>query len=262
MAVKASSTEGPGEQPSRDDAPQPRRTRSGAVIIGPSIAGRYRPGALIGLPLVSVLLSPFAGAGLQQWRRGRLGDGHDGLLEQLLAPAWTQLLVGAALLWALFALWGLIPVLVTHRVALLDEADGTLGLRRGLRVVDRARVAEVDYAVGEAERGSLALIGLQQAGGTSHQWVIPEIGWDSASFDGLRVLQGVAGLRPAPSRAVLVDLARSRRRVARDRELAARLGMPWHPCYEDDAVAFRTEFDRVRRVLGGQEPARPGDPKP
>lgn len=262
MAVKASSTEGPGEQAARDDAPQPRRARSGAVIIGPSIGARYRPGALIGLPLVSLLLSPFAGAGLQQWRRGRLGDGHDGLLEQLLAPAWTQLLVGAALLWALFALWGLIPVLVTHRVVLLEEADGTLGLRRGLRVVERATVAQVDYAVGEAERGSLALIGLQAAGGRSRQWVVSEIGWDSASFDGLRILQDAAGLRPAPPRAALVNLARRGRRITRDRELAARLGMPWHPVYEDDAVAFQAEFDRVRRVLGGKESPRPGDPQP
>ena len=68
-------------------APAPRRTRGGEVLVGPSVRARYLPGALIGLPLVSLLLSPFAGAGLQQWRISRLRGGHDGLLEQLLAPA-------------------------------------------------------------------------------------------------------------------------------------------------------------------------------
>src|SRR5699024_7118887 len=153
-----------------------------------TIAARYRPGALIGLPLIAVLLSPLAGAGLQQWRRSRITDGYDGLLEQVLGPAWTQLLTGALLLWALFAIWAIVPLLMTHRAVHLDQSNGSLSLRRGLRTVDRAQVADVLHAVGEAERGSLALIGIR-GDVEERQWVVPEIGWDAASFDGLRVLQ-------------------------------------------------------------------------
>lgn len=258
-------------------APSPRRTRGGAVIVGPTIRARYVPGALIGLPLVSVLLSPFAAAGIQQWRFGRLREGYDSLLEQLLAPAWMQLLLGALLLWALFALWGIVPMLLTHRVVHLDEASGALALRKGLRTVDRAQLGQLDYAVGEAERGSIALIGIRDAehapgaaparprsrGGeasTSRQWVVQEIGWDAASFDGLRALQTLSGLRPAPPRAVLVRENRRQRIARANHELADRLGMPWRPEYERDETAFRDEFDRVRRVLGGKEKPRPGDP--
>lgn len=253
------------QTPVASQEPAPRRTRDGAVIIGPTILARYRPGALIGLPLVSVLLSPFAAAGLQQWRAGRVRAGHDTLLEQLLAPAAMQLLLGAVLLWALFALWALVPLLLTHRVVHLDEAASTLVLRKGWRITDRARPADVDHAVGEPERGSMALIGLRGRGQdgeeTLRQWVVPEVGWDAASFDGLRVLQTAAGLRPAPPRSELVRENRRRRVAAGHHELADRLGMAWRPEYEHDEAAFRAEFDRVRRVLGGRESPRDGDPQ-
>lgn len=243
--------------------PAPRRTRSGEVLVGPSVRGRYLPGALIGLPLVSLLLSPFAGAGFQQWRISRLRDGHDGLLEQLLSPAWTQLLLGALALWALFALWALVPLLLTRTVVLLDEQSRTLRLRKGLRTRDRAALGEVEYAVGEAMRGSLGLIGVRAPGEEQvRQWVVPEIGWDAASFDGMRVLQTAAGFRPAPPREVLVQEERRGRVEAAHRELAARLDMPWREEYAHDEVAFQAEFDRVRRVLGGREEPRDGDPRP
>src|SRR5699024_6326951 len=134
--VNAVDPEQPADTALAADAPQPRRTRRGAVIVGPSIGARYRPGALIGLPLSS----------------------------QLLAPAWSQLLIGWLLLWALFALWAIVPMLLTHRVALLEQSTGVLLLRRGPRTVDRAETAEIEYAVGEAERGSIALIGVRAAG--------------------------------------------------------------------------------------------------
>lgn len=242
------------------DAPAPRRTRSGEVIVGPTVASRYRPGALIGLPLVAAVLSPFAGAALQQWRRSRLVGGHDGVLEQVLAPAGVQLLIGALLLWGLFALWALVPLLMTHRIVLLDETSGTLRLRRGLRTADTAALPEVHHAVGEAERGSLGLIGVQ-GDGELRQWIIPEIGWDSAAFDGLRALQTAAGLPPSPPREQLVAEARRQRRREVNRELARRVGMPWKAAYEQDEAAFQAEFDRVRRVLGGKEPPRAGDPE-
>src|SRR5699024_10374107 len=151
-------------------------------------------------------LSTFAGAGLQQWRSSRLRDGHDGLLEQLLAPAWAQLLLGALALWGLLALWALVPLVLTHRVVLFDERTGALTLRRGLRTADRATLAEVRYATGDAERGGMALIGLERDGDadgeeSGRRWVVPESGWDAAAFDGLRILQSAAGLRPAPPRA-------------------------------------------------------------
>lgn len=244
-------------------SPAPRRTRSGEVLVGPSVKARYLPGALIGLPLVSLLLSPFAGAGLQQWRHTRLRGGHDGLLEQLLAPAWTQLLLGALLLWLLFALWAAVPLVATRTVVLLDEQAGTLRLRKGLRTRDRAALGEVEYAVGEAVRGSLGLIGVRRREQEQpRQWIVPEIGWDSASFDGLRTLQAAADLPPAPPRAVLVREERRARVEAAHRELAARLGMPWREEYAHDEAAFRAEFDRVRRVLGGREEPRDGDPRP
>ncbi len=231
--------------------------------MGPSIRSRYLPGALIGLPLVSLLLSPFAGAGLQQWRRSRVLGGHDGALEQLLAPSWVQLLLGALALWVLFALWALVPLLLTRTVVLLDEDAGSLRLRKGLRTRDRARLGEVEYAVGEAVRGSLGLIGVRAPGQEQvRQWVVPEIGWDPESFDGLRALQAAAGFSPAPPRGELVAEHFRARREATHRELAARLGMPWREEYSHDEAAFRVEFDRVRRVLGGKEDPREGDPRP
>ncbi|MGP9537649.1 hypothetical protein ACT3SP_06530 [Brachybacterium sp. AOP43-C2-M15] len=252
--------------------PAPRRTRGGSVIVGPTVRARFLPGALIGLPLVSVLLSPFAGAGLQQWRSSRLRSGQDGLLEDLLAPAWTQLLLGALALWVLFSLWALVPLLLTHRVVLLDERNGRISLRRGLRSVDSAVLSQVDYAVGEAERGGMALIGLRDAVGAAdrarggdgsvRQWVVPGVGWDGESFDGLRVLQASVGLTPAPPRAELVRENRRLRLARSHRELADRLGMPWREEYEHDEAAFQAEFDRVRRVLGGRERRRDGDPAP
>ncbi|HJC69949.1 MAG TPA: hypothetical protein H9932_09780 [Candidatus Brachybacterium intestinipullorum] len=244
-------------------APAPRRSRGGEVLVGPSVRARYLPGALIGLPLVALLLSPLAGAGLQQWRASRRSAGHDGALEQLLAPTWAQLLLGALALWALFALWALVPLLLTRTLVLLDEERRTLRLRKGLRIRDRGSVDEVEYAVGEAVRGSLGLIGVRTPGQAQpRQWVVPEIGWDDASFDGLRLLQAAAGFTPAPPRAELVaEHVRSRREAAH-RELATRLGMPWREEYAQDDAAFRAEFDRVRRVLGGKEPPREGDPEP
>lgn len=242
-------------------APAPRRTRDGQVVVGPTVGARYVPAALIGLPLVAVLLSTFAGAGIQQWRSSRLHDGHDGLLEQLLEPAWAQLLLGALALWVLFSLWALVPLALTHRVVLFDERSGALGLRHGLRTRDRAPLGSVRYATGDAERGGMALIGIEEDG-QERQWVVPESGWDAAAFDGLRVLQAAAGLPLAPPRAELVRENRRARRERGHRELAARLGMPWREEYAHDEAAFQAEFDRVRRVLGGKEQPRDGDPRP
>lgn len=259
----------PRSDDSASPAPAPRRTRAGEVIVGPTVRARYQPAAMMGLPLVAVLLSTFAAAGIQQWRASRLLDGHDGPLEQLLAPAWVQLLLGALALWLLFSLWALVPVVLTHRVVLLDERTAMLTLRRGLRTAGRAPLSQVLYAAGDAERGGMAVIGLEDPSGrppgddgSERRWVIPESGWDDAAFDGLRTLQAAAGLRTAPPRGVLVRENRRARRERSHRELAARLGMPWREEYAHDDAAFQAEFDRVRRVLGGREPRRDGDPEP
>lgn len=236
------------------------------MVVGPTIWARYRPGLLYGLPLLSVLLSPFGGIAIQTWRSARLHAGHDGLVEQLLAVTGVQLLLGAVGLWILCGLWAVVPLVLTHRAVLFDERTGTLILRRGLRAADRADLAQVRYATGDAERGGLGLIGLTSEPGAAEsaerQWVVPETGWDDAGFDGLRVLQAAAGLRPAPPRPALVAEARRARRERGNRELAARLGMPWRAEYAHDEAAFQAEFDRVRRVLGGRAPRRDGDPEP
>lgn len=255
----------PLSDPGAPDSPEPapRRTRRGAVVVGPTLWARWGPGALLGLPLVALLLSPFAGAGLQQWRRSRLLAGHDGTIEALLADSWVQLLLGALLLWAVFAAWALVPMLATHQVVLFDEDAETLILRRGVRTVDRAPLDAVVHAIGDAERGRTGEIALRAGdGGEPRHWTLPEVGWDGPSFDGLRVLQAAADLRAAPDRAALVHEARRMRREGVNRELAARAGMPWLPEYGQDEAAFQAEFDRVRRVLGGKEPAREGDPRP
>lgn len=250
------------DYPERVTTPAPRRTRRGDIVVGPTVGARWRPGAAMGLPLLAVLLSPFAAAGVQQWRRGRVEAGHHGLLERLTDPMAVQLLLGALALWALFALWALVPMLATHRTVLLDRDAGEVRLRRGLRTARTAPLDQVVFAVGEAERGATALIGVQPEGEELQHWQIPEIAWDDASFDGLRALQAAAGLRHAPPRPVLAAESRRRRRAAQHRELAERAGMPWRPEYEHDEQAFQDEFDRVRRVLGGKEPPRPGDPTP
>ncbi|WP_246958056.1 hypothetical protein [Brachybacterium sp. Marseille-Q7125] len=240
-------------------APAPRRTRRGAVLVGPSLAARYRPLVLMGLPLLAILLSPFAATALQAWHRRRVRAGHDGLVEQILGLATVQLVLGALLLWGLFALWALVPLVLTRTVVLFDADAGTLRLRKGLRITDRATLADVDHAVGEAERGGMALIGLR---GPERHWTIPEVGWDAASFDGLRALQAAAGFTPVPPREQILVEHRRTRGEARNRELAARVGMPWREEYAQDDAAFRTEFDRIRRVLGGIEQPREGDPTP
>lgn len=236
------------------------------MLVGPRIRSRFFPAALIGLPMVSVLLGTFPAAALQQWRAIRVRAGHDGLLEQLLAPWPVQLLAGMLVLWALLAAWMLVPLALTRRVVTFDEATGALEQRTGLRRTGRARIEDVVYAVGEPERGGTALIGLRagdpDASATSADddpvvWAVPHIGWDDASFDGLRVLQGAAGLNPAPPRLLLLAQARAARLRQVDRELARRLDMPWRDEYDHDHAAFQREFDRVRRVLGGKEPPTP-----
>lgn len=278
----------------------PRRTRDGAVIIGPTLWARARDGLLIGLPLISLVLCTFPGAALQQWRRAQIRAGHDGWLVDLLAPAWMQLLLGFLLLWLLLGACGVLALALTRRVVLLEEDTGRLRLLAGPRVRDRAQLRDVVFAIGEPTPNGMGLIGLRPGAATDpaagegrhavdrrgaidasqdartddeseagmapqdelRRWSLPAVGWDDASFDGLRVLQAAAGLRPAPSRGILLATERRARRTEVNRELASRLGMPWREHYARDESAFQAEFDRVRRVLGGKEPPRDGDPEP
>ena len=132
----------------------------------------------------------------------------------------------------------------------------------GFCVLASAAQGAGDIAVDMAmiSNGDLRVFGGGE--GDVTDWIIPEIGWDEASFDGLRTLQAAAGLRPAPPRRELLAARRQDRRARAHQELAERLGMPWRPEYTHDEAAFQAEFDRVRRVLGGKEEPREGDPTP
>lgn len=247
-------------------APQPRRTRRGEILVGPSVLSRWGPLAGIGLPIISLILAPLGTAGLQQLL---LIDGIRTLAPSwLLASTWAQGVLAYLALWALLAGWALVPMALTRRIVLLDPAEGTVRRRRGLGRPSPARpVADVVWAVGDADRDASALIGLYPGGpdaaAAAHadaedveQWGVGHIGWDDAAFDGLRALQDAAGLAPAPPRPVLVARERRERHAAANRELARRVGMPWREEYADDRAAFQRDFDRARRVLGGREPGR------
>ncbi|MFE5776559.1 hypothetical protein [Brachybacterium sp. NPDC056505] len=244
-----SATPGPAAEP------RPRCTRRGLLVVGPTLGARYLPGALIGLPLLALLLGAFPAAGIQAWRFGRLRAGEDDLLVRLLAPGIVQYLVGVLAVWALVALWALVPLIIVHRTVLLDAESGTLRRVRGLRTAGVRAGADVVRIEADAVRGGIGVIAFADG----EEWVVPESGWDGASFDGFRALQESAGLPVQPPRAVLVAAHRRAHCIERDRESAARIGMPWEQAYEDDPAAFLAEFDRRRRVLGGKEPARPGD---
>lgn len=223
------------------------------MIVGPTVGARYRPGALVGLPLLSVVLAPLAATGLQAWalRQDAVG-GPTRRLADLLAPLWTQLLIGFLVTWALLALWGLVAIAATTQRVRLDESAGMIARRhRGRR--EMHPLAEVSWAVGEGTRDASALVGLR--GDEQDPWVIPHVGWDDASFDGLRALQLACGLRPSPPRGVLVAEDRRRGRARAHREMAERVGLPWRAEYEHDVALFQRDFDHVRRVLGGKEPA-------
>lgn len=259
--------------------PAPCRTRRGEIVVGPSFASRYTPGALVGLPIVCLFLTPLGAAGIEQVvARPSLAD-----------AAWARALAGSPLalvvaflgLWGLLALWAALPLALTRRVVLLDADAGTVSRRRGLGPRQAPRpLGDVLWAVAEADRDAIALIGLHAGGQdgyraeaqrlaaaappgqepdepTGEQWSVPHIGWDDASFDGLRALQAAAGLRPSPPRPWLLADARRQRLARAHREMAERIAMPWQDAYEDDPALFQRDFDRARRVLGGKEPGGP-----
>ncbi|PWH07697.1 hypothetical protein DEO23_03485 [Brachybacterium endophyticum] len=237
-------------------APAPRRTRRhGRQVVGPTLRARYLPGALIGVPLLALLLGTFPAAGIEQWRAVRLRAGHDGPLLRVLEPGLVQFLLGALLVWALVALWALVPLLITHRTVHLDPDVATLHRIRRLRIVESRPLHEVVRVEADAERGGIGVITFADGA----EWVVPESGWDTASFDGFRALQVLAQLPVQPPRGEVIAAHRRAHRIGRDRESAERIGMPWQRAYDDDPSAFLAEFDRRRRVLGGKEPPRPGD---
>lgn len=254
-----------------DPAPRPRRTRRGEIVVGPTIGARYGPGALLGLPIVSLVLTPLGAAGVEEVLLGRARDGSGWARALLTGPAPYVLAFTA--LWALLALWALVPLVLAQKVVLLDPARGTVVRRRGLgRRRDHRPVGDVVWAVGEADRQAIALIGVlpggQEAARTLaerpdgaeaevEQWQVPHVGWDAASFDGLRALQERAGLEPAPPRSVLLLRAHRVHQLQAHGELAERVGMEWLPAYDEDPARFQRDFDHARRVLGGKEPADP-----
>lgn len=262
-------------------APRPRLTRRGEVIIGPTVWARWRPAALLGLPLIALVLSPLASAGVQEWRRAQLRDHGPTAVTDLLSSSLVQIAVAAVGLWVLLALWALVPMGLTGRPVRVDGERGTLTRGRGLgRRAQRRDLRSVLWALGDPERDAQASIGLAVTDaippvtepgaieidtsgdddGTPEpeEWLVPFIGWDDASFDGLRVLQEQAGLMPSPPRPVLLRQARRERRERVHRELAARIDMPWLEEYAQDPALFQRDFDHARRVLAGLEPDTKG----
>lgn len=279
-----------GLEPAAVQVPRPRRTRRGEVLVGPSVGARYRPGALVGLPLISLVLSPLIATALETGIRSvisrRIAAGHppSALPSSLLPIPYPVLLIlGFLVAWALLALWALVPLVLTSRAVLLDEERGTVVLRRGLRRSAPRELSDVLWAVGGAERDAVALVGLTDPGSPPEtddghgdgeadgdeadddevaqpiQWVVPAIGWDDASFDGLRALQAATGFPAAPPRPVLAAVARRQRQAQAHREMADRILMPWREEYAADPAAFQRDFDHARRVLGGKEPSGPAE---
>lgn len=254
--------------------PAPRRTRRGQIIIGPSVASRWLPLALAGMPLVALVLSPLASAGLEQWRFARLlAHGPDAITD-LLDPPLLSLLIAAVAVWILLALWALVPILATYRAVVLDPerrviaprtARDVLGLRTSAARARAERpLGEIRRALADPERQGTGLVELDRpdAAGESEEpetWSIPHLGWDDAGFDGMRALQCAIGQPVAAPRRVLLAQARVLDRARSDREVAERLGMPWREEYARDHAAFRRDLDHARRVLGGKEPRGPED---
>ncbi|MDO5662908.1 MAG: hypothetical protein Q4G40_09445 [Brachybacterium sp.] len=244
--------------------PAPRRTRDGRIIVGPSLGARYRPGATMGLPLVSALLSPVGAAGLSQIRGRMIRDadgyrpaGWRGTVVDLLGNTAIQLLAGALLLWALLALWAFVLMALTHTSVTLAEQTRLLHRRRGpFRSPETRAIRDLIAAEGTADRHDVAILSFT----AEEAWMVEDIGWDRASFDGLRALQAAAGLTVAPPATVLRQISRHRRLAVIHREMAAQVGMPWRDEYDDDPEAFSAEFDHVRRVLGGLESPRIEEP--
>jgi hypothetical protein len=222
------------------------------VIIGPSLGARYVPGALIGLPLVSAVLSPLGAAAVQQWQSTRIQAGATGPMIDLLSLTFVQFVVGWLIFWVLFALWALVPLLAVHQVMLLDADAGTLTLRKGPRTIGRRPLDQVVAAVGDPTRDGMALVAFEEG----EDWIIPAIGWDNRSFEGLRELQRECRLPLyAPRRELMIEHRRAMHEAA-NRQMAERIGMPWREEYAHDEEAFLAEFDHRRRVLGGKEEAR------
>ena len=86
-----------------------------------------------------------------------------------------------------------------------------------------------------------------------HELPIPCSGWDTRSFDGVRVLQQDLGVPQGTTRAELMHRDYLARSYHANRELATRYGMPWQAEYNDPDVfllafdARRWELARTRR---------------
>lgn len=213
------------------------RTRAGEVLVGPTIRSRISPGLRYGLPIIAVLCAPIAGSILQ--RHFQVYDGPGVVL---------LLLAGAVVVYLLGALLGVVTLAGTRSAVIFDERDGTISQQRGFRRRSAPRpLSEIHYAVGDAEKNSVALIGFREG----EQWVIDHIAWDDASFDGLRVLQRAVDLPVAPARHELAAQALHARVLSTHQQLAERFGMTWQTEYEERET-FLSAFDEHRRALAAR----------
>ncbi|MCS6711368.1 hypothetical protein JSY14_04790 [Brachybacterium sp. EF45031] len=225
-----------------DAPPTPRRTRAGAILVGPSWRARWVPFVALGAPILTLVVTPLSAA----------------VLQQLGVPEGWSWLLGPLTVWALLAVWAALLLGLAVRVV-FEPTTRRLQRWRGPLRRDEVGIDRVVWAIGGPGRGDAARIGLEVPGEPVDWWV-GSIGWDDAAFDGLRALQDAAHLPVDPPRSQLAARARALRRTDAHRAAAERVGMPWREEYAHDERAFLAEYDRVRRVLGGLEPALPGDP--
>ncbi|WP_058234822.1 hypothetical protein [Devriesea agamarum] len=96
-------------------------------------------------------------------------------------------------------------------------------------------------------RGYLASATVACAMQNSTTWAVPHIGWDDASWNGLRMLQRMAGQPISPARRDILARDLAQLRCWGRYEGARQAGMPWLPEYESDAALFQADFDAWRR---------------
>jgi hypothetical protein len=229
----------PGSEPS---PPGGLPTR-GRVRVGPRPLRRVLPLWLVGGSVVALVLSGFAA---DTWRS--VGVGLPLVLGHVVGWA-TLMVVLLALAW----------LVLGRETALVVDLDArTLHRRTPGSLLERGRRETRPLAdlrtISEDPDGD-ALLEVRADGEDEPEvWSVPHVGWDDASWDGLRALQAAADLPVAPPLAEARHRVRRAVEIVHQREAAAAVALPWRAEYDDDPEAFRRAYDARRQELA----ARPG----